>query len=238
VAVDTGSRTLKDAISEAMRDWVRTIDSTHYVLGSVLGAHPYPRIVRDFQSVIGREAREQILSREGRLPSHLVACVGGGSNAMGLFFEFLDDAAVELIGVEAGGEALEPGAHAARFVGGRIGVLQGTRSLLLQDAQGNILETHSISAGLDYCSVGPEHVYYHDRGRARFAWATDAEALLGFDWMTRQEGILPALESAHAIGWLLSERCTIPPGSLVVVNLSGRGDKDVDSVLRAKGLTV
>jgi tryptophan synthase beta chain len=234
--VDTGSRTLKDAISEAMRDWVTNIELTHYVLGSVLGAHPYPRMVRDFQSVIGREARQQILEREGRLPDTMVACVGGGSNALGLFFEFLDDPDVGLIGVEAAGESLQEGRHAARFAGGSLGVLQGTRSYLLQDAQGNILPTHSISAGLDYCSVGPEHAYYHDRGRMAFEWATDAEALQGFDWMTRQEGILPALESAHAIGWLLSERNAVPRGSLVLVNLSGRGDKDVDSVLRAKGL--
>jgi tryptophan synthase beta chain len=234
--VDTGSRTLKDAISEAMRDWVTNIESTHYVLGSVLGAHPYPRMVRDFQSVIGREARQQILEREGRLPDTMVACVGGGSNALGLFFEFLDDPDIGLVGVEAAGESLQEGRHAARFAGGSLGVLQGTRSYLLQDTQGNILPTHSISAGLDYCSVGPEHAYYHDNGRMTFEWATDSEALQGFDWMTRQEGILPALESAHAIGWLLSERNRIPRGSVILVNLSGRGDKDVDSVLRAKGL--
>jgi tryptophan synthase beta chain len=234
--VDSGSCTLKDAISEAMRDWVTHVESTHYVLGSVLGAHPYPRMVRDFQSVIGKEARQQLLEREARLPDQLVACVGGGSNAIGLFFDSLDDPEVGLIGVEAAGESLQPGRHAARFAGGSLGVLQGTRSYLLQDRQGNILPTHSISAGLDYCSVGPEHAYYHDHGRIVFEWATDAEAVRGFDWMTRQEGILPALESSHAIGWLLSERCTIRPGSLVVVNLSGRGDKDVDSVLRAKGL--
>ena len=233
--VDAGSRTLKDAISAAMRDWVTHVETTHYVLGSVLGAHPYPRIVRDFQSVIGAEVRQQILERESRLPDTLVACVGGGSNAIGLFFEFLDEAAVQLIGVEAAGDSFEPGHHAARFEGGRMGVLQGTRSYLLQADQGNILPTHSISAGLDYCSVGPEHAHYHDLGRARFEWATDAEALQGFDWMTQKEGIMPALESAHAIGWLLSERCRLPSGALVVVNLSGRGDKDVDSVLRAKG---
>jgi tryptophan synthase beta chain len=193
-------------------------------------------MVRDFQSVIGREVRTQIQQHEGRLPDQLVACVGGGSNAMGLFFEFLDDADVQMIGVEAAGDSFEPGHHAARFAGGKTGVLQGTRSVLLQDAQGNILPTHSISAGLDYCSVGPEHAFYHDLGRAQFEWATDAEALQGFDWMTRREGILPALESSHAIGWMLSERCTLRPGNLVVVNLSGRGDKDVDSVLRAKEL--
>lgn len=234
--VESGSRTLKDAISEAMRDWVTNVDTTYYVLGSVLGAHPYPMIVRDFQRIIGAEVRQQILERESRLPDTLVACVGGGSNAIGLFFEFLDETDVQLIGVEAAGDSLEPGHHAARFVGGRMGVLQGTRSYLLQDDQGNILGTHSISAGLDYCSVGPEHAHYHDLGRAQFEWATDVEALQGFDWMTRQEGIMPALESAHAIGWLLSDRCRLAAGAVVVVNLSGRGDKDVDNVLRAKGL--
>jgi tryptophan synthase beta chain len=233
--VDAGSRTLKDAISEAMRDWVTHVDTTHYVLGSVLGAHPYPMMVRDFQSVIGREARQQILEREGRLPDWLVACVGGGSNSIGLFFEFLDDAGVRMLGIEAGGLGIEPGRHAARFAGGKAGVLQGTRSVLLQDEHGNILGTHSISAGLDYCSVGPEHAYYHDRGRIDYDWVTDDEALAGFEAATRLEGIVPALESAHAVGYLLRARTRIAPGALVVLNLSGRGDKDVHSVLRARG---
>ncbi len=235
VPVDTGSRTLKDAISAAMRDWVTHVADTHYVLGSVLGAHPYPMLVRDFQSVIGREVRVQMLGREGRLPDWLVACVGGGSNSMGLFFEFLDETAVRLLGVEAGGEGIVPGRHAARFAGGRAGVLQGTKSYLLQDEHGNVLGTHSISAGLDYCSIGPEHAYYHDRRRIEYDWITDVEALAGFDALTELEGIVPALESAHAIGYLLRAERVVEPGALVVVNLSGRGDKDVHSVLRAKG---
>ncbi len=235
VPVDSGSRTLKDAISEAMRDWVTNIDSTHYVLGSVLGAHPYPTIVRDFQSVIGREARAQVLDAEGRLPDWLLACVGGGSNSIGLFFEFLDDASVQMIGIEAGGEGIVPGRHAARFAGGRAGVLQGTRSYLLQDAFGNVEGTHSISAGLDYCSVGPEHAFYHDAKRIHYDWITDDEALAGFEALTREEGIMPALETAHAVGYLLLEKSRVPRDALVVVNLSGRGDKDVQSVLRAQG---
>jgi tryptophan synthase beta chain len=235
--VDAGSQTLKDAISEAMRDWVTNVATTHYVLGSVLGPHPYPMMVRDFQSVIGREARAQILAHEQRLPEHLVACVGGGSNAIGLFFEFLDDPSVRMLGVEAGGTAIAPGQHAARFAGGRPGVMQGTRSYLLQDAHGNVQGTHSISAGLDYCSVGPEHAYYHDRGRIDYAWVSDAEALAGFDVLARCEGIVPALESSHALGYLLRADKAIAPGSLVVVNLSGRGDKDVETVLQARGLS-
>jgi tryptophan synthase beta chain len=236
IPVDAGSRTLKDAISAAMRDWVTNVRGTHYVLGSVLGAHPYPMMVRDFQSVIGREAREQIQARENRLPDWLVACVGGGSNSIGLFFEFLDDAKVGMIGIEAGGEGILPGRHAARFAGGRMGVLQGTRSYLLQDEHGNVLGTHSISAGLDYCSVGPEHAYYHDAGRILYDWITDAEAMAGFEALTRLEGIMPALESAHAVGYLLLERSQVERGSLVIVNLSGRGDKDVQNVLRARGM--
>jgi tryptophan synthase beta chain len=233
--VDAGSRTLKDAISEAMRDWVTNVESTHYVLGSVLGAHPYPMMVRDFQSVIGREARAQILAHEKRLPQVLLACVGGGSNSIGLFFEFLDDPGIKMIGIEAGGDGILPGRHAARFATGRPGVLQGTKSYLLQDEHGNVLGTHSISAGLDYCSVGPEHAYYHDRGRIHYDWVSDAEALAGFDALASLEGIVPALESAHAVGYLLRKKCAVPRGALVVVNLSGRGDKDVESVLRAKG---
>jgi tryptophan synthase beta chain len=236
VPVDTGSRTLKDAISEAMRDWVTNVRTTHYVLGSVLGAHPYPRMVRDFQSVIGSEVRSQVTAREGRLPDVLVACVGGGSNSLGLFFEFLDDPDVAMIGVEAGGTAIEPGQHAARFAGGRPGVLQGTKSYLLQDEHGNVLGTHSISAGLDYCTVGPEHAFYRDCGRIHYDWVTDDEALQGFDALSSTEGIVPALESAHALGYLLRREKRVAPGALVVVNLSGRGDKDVHTVLRAKGL--
>ena len=232
--VEAGSRTLKDAISEAMRDWVTHIGSTHYVLGSVLGPHPYPMMVRDFQSVIGRETRAQITTHAGKLPGVLIACVGGGSNAIGLFFEFLDDPDVRMIGVEAGGLGIEPGKHAARFAGGRPGVLQGTMSYLLQDVHGNVLGTHSISAGLDYCSIGPEHAFYRDRGRIEYDWVTDDEALAGFDALAADEGIVPALESAHALGYLLRDQKAIPAGTLVVVNLSGRGDKDVDSVLRAK----
>jgi tryptophan synthase beta chain len=235
LAVDAGSRTLKDAISEAMRDWVTNVDHTHYVLGSVLGAHPYPMMVRDFQSVIGRETRQQVLEAEKRLPDWLVACVGGGSNSIGLFYEFLDDAVVRMIGIEAGGEGITPGRHAARFAGGRAGVLQGTRSYLLQDENGNVQGTHSISAGLDYCSIGPEHAFYHDRDRIHYDWITDEEALAGFGVLTDLEGIMPALESAHAIGYLLLDKSRVERGSLVVVNLSGRGDKDVQSVLRAQG---
>jgi tryptophan synthase beta chain len=232
--VDAGSRTLKDAISEAMRDRVTNVSTTHYVLGSVLGPHPYPMMVRDFQSVIGREARSQILEHEKRLPDHLVACVGGGSNAIGLFWEFLDDATVGMIGIEAGGEGITPGRHAARFAGGRPGVLQGTKSYLLQDDHGNVLGTHSISAGLDYCSIGPEHAFYRDRGRIAYDWVTDDEALAGFDALAASEGIVPALETAHALGWLLRRDKRVAPDALLIVNLSGRGDKDVESVLRAK----
>ena len=234
VPVDTGSRTLKDAISEAMRDWVTNVADTHYVLGSVLGAHPYPTMVRDFQAIIGRETRAQIVEREGRLPDWLVACVGGGSNSIGLFHDFLHEPSVRMLGIEAGGLGIEPGRHAARFAAGSVGVLQGSKSYLLQDECGNILGTHSISAGLDYCSVGPEHADLHDRGRVDYDWIGDAQALAGFEALTRLEGIVPALESAHAIGYLLDAKSRIPPGALVVVNLSGRGDKDVQTVLQAQ----
>jgi len=229
-AVDAGSRTLKDAINEAMRDWVAHVDSTYYLLGSVLGPHPYPLMVREFQSVIGQEARAQILDAAGRLPDIVVACVGGGSNAMGLFDAFIDDPGVRLVGVEAGGRALTPGDHAARFAGGHAGVLHGTRSLLLQDAAGNILPTHSISAGLDYPSVGPEHAWLAASGRSEYAWIGDHEALAGFEWLARMEGLLPALESAHAAAWARRELPELPPGTLMLVNLSGRGDKDVETV--------
>jgi tryptophan synthase beta chain len=227
VGVDSGSKTLKDAINEAMRDWVTNVGDTHYILGSVLGPHPFPRIVRDFQKVIGHEARRQILEKEGRLPDLLVACVGGGSNSIGLFFEFVPDESVRLVGVEAGGLGISPGKHAARFAGGSPGVLHGTRSWLLQNEEGQVEATHSVSAGLDYPSIGPEHAWLHETGRAEYAWVTDDEALSAFQMLNRSEGILPALESAHAVAWLLREGPKMPKGKVAVVNLSGRGDKDV-----------
>jgi tryptophan synthase beta chain len=233
--VGAGSRTLKDAISEAMRDWVTNVRDTHYVLGSVLGAHPYPAMVRDFQSVIGHEARLQILEAEGALPDALIACVGGGSNSIGLFHAFLDDRDVKLIGVEAGGTGLEPGRHAARFAGGSLGVLQGTRTFLLQDEAGNIVGTHSISAGLDYAAVGPEHAHLRDTGRATYSHVSDDEALAAFHALAEMEGIIPALESAHAVAWLLREGADGRLGERVIVNLSGRGDKDVSQVARREG---
>ena len=230
--VDAGSRTLKDAINEAMRDWVSNVESTYYLLGSVLGPHPYPLMVREFQSVIGQEARAQIMEAAGRLPDLVVACVGGGSNALGLFDAFIDDTDVRLVGVEAGGRGIQPGHHAARFAAGAadVGVLHGTRSLLLQDGHGNILTTHSISAGLDYPSVGPEHAWLASRGRTSYAYVDDGEALAGFEWLAEREGILPALESAHAIAWLRRHLGATGAGTVILVNLSGRGDKDVDTV--------
>jgi len=233
--VPSGSQTLKDAINEAMRDWVTNVRTTHYILGSVAGAHPYPMIVRDFQSVIGREARRQILEKEGRLPDVLVACVGGGSNAIGLWHAFLDDEAVALVGVEAGGEGIPTRRHAARFAEKTVGVLHGSRSYLLEDNEGQIRETHSISAGLDYPGVGPQHSYLHDTGRARYTWATDAEALEAFQTLSRLEGIIPALESAHAVAEAIKLAPTMSPDKLMIVNLSGRGDKDVETVARALG---
>ena len=230
VRVESGSRTLKDAINEAMRDWVAHADTSYYLLGSALGSHPYPLMVREFQSVIGQEARAQILEAAGRLPDLVVACVGGGSNAIGIFDAFVDDPAVRLVGVEAGGRSLTPGHHAARFAGGRTGVLHGTRSLLLQDEAGNVLPTHSVSAGLDYPSVGPEHAWLAARQRAEYPCIDDASALEGFTWLARKEGILPALESAHAVAWVSRELPAFSPGTVAVLNLSGRGDKDVDSV--------
>src|SRR6184192_1052471 len=231
-AVNAGSRTLKDAISEAMRDWTTNVRTTHYILGSVLGAHPYPMMIRDFQSVIGREARRQILAAEGRLPDSLVACVGGGSNSLGLFHPFLNDRKVKMVGVEAGGLGIESGKHAARFAGGRPGVLHGTMTYLLQDDDGQINLTHSVSAGLDYAAVGPEHSFYHDAGRIRYTSATDEEALSAFDLLSREEGIVPALESAHAIAEVVKLAPTMKPRHVVIVNLSGRGDKDVQHVAR------
>jgi tryptophan synthase beta subunit len=233
VSVDGGSRTLKDAINEAMRDWVTNVEHTAYVLGSVLGPHPYPLMVREFQSVIGQEARAQILAATGRLPDVVVACVGGGSNAMGIFDAFVADTSVRLVGVEAGGRSREAGAHAARFAGGIPGVLHGTRSLLLQDEAGNILPTHSVSAGLDYPSIGPEHAWLASTGRTEYAWADDEAALEAFEWLARHEGLLPALESSHAAAWLRANLTTLAPGTIVIVNLSGRGDKDVESVRAA-----
>jgi tryptophan synthase beta chain len=233
VGVDAGSRTLKDAINEALRDWVTNVGDTHYLLGSVLGPHPYPMMVRDFQSVIGREARAQMLERCNRLPDYLIACVGGGSNAMGLFYEFLDDPNVKMIGVEAGGRGLSLGEHAARFLeegGGSIGVLQGTRSYVLQDDRGQIALTHSISAGLDYPSIGPEHAYLHDRGRVEYVSASDQEAIEAFLLLTQMEGIMPALESAHAIAHLIKVAPRLSKEEIILVNLSGRGDKDVNTV--------
>ena len=230
VPVESGSRTLKDALNEAMRDWVANVASTSYVLGSVLGPHPYPLMVREFQSVIGAEARAQILDAAGRLPDLVVACVGGGSNAMGIFDAFIGDPGVQLLGVEAGGRTIADGEHAARFAGGAPGVLHGTRSLLLQDAHGNVLPTHSISAGLDYPSVGPEHAWLASTGRTRYDWIDDDAALEGFGWLARLEGILPALESSHAIAWIQRNLHTCKAGDIVLVNVSGRGDKDVDSI--------
>jgi tryptophan synthase beta chain len=228
--VDAGSRTLKDAINEAMRDWVTNVNDTYYLLGSVLGPHPYPLMVREFQAVIGREAREQMLKMTGRLPDVVVACVGGGSNALGIFDSFIPDEGVRLIGVEAGGETLAPGRHAARFAGGSAGVLQGTRTYVLQDLNGNIELTHSISAGLDYAAVGPEHAWLRDIGRAEYTWIGDAGALAAFQDLARLEGIIPALESAHAIAYACTLAQELGSDGHILVNLSGRGDKDVQSV--------
>jgi tryptophan synthase beta chain len=231
--VDAGSRTLKDAINEAMRDWVANVSDTYYLLGSALGPHPYPLMVREFQSVIGREARQQMLDQTGRLPDVVVACVGGGSNAIGIFDGFIDDRGVRLVGVEAGGEKIVSGRHAARFAGGSTGVLQGTRTWILQDAAGNIELTHSISAGLDYAAVGPEHAWLRDIGRTEYAYATDAEALEGFKALARNEGIIPALESSHAISHAMRMAAEATEETVILVNLSGRGDKDVQSVTEA-----
>jgi tryptophan synthase beta chain len=225
--VDSGSRTLKDAINEAMRDWVTNVRTTHYLLGSVLGAHPYPTMVRDFHKVIGREARAQILKAEGKLPTAIIACVGGGSNSIGVFHEFLRDKRVKLIGVEAGGRGENLGQHAARFRGGSPGVLQGTFSYLLQDAAGQVSNTHSVSAGLDYPSVGPEHAALHDSGRAEYVSASDAEALDACTLLARTEGIIPALESAHAVAEVIKRAPRMKKSEVVIVNISGRGDKDI-----------
>ncbi len=233
--VDAGSRTLKDAINEAMRDWVTNVYDTYYLLGSVLGPHPYPLMVREFQSVIGSEARRQVLELTGRLPAAVVACVGGGSNALGIFDGFVDDRGVRLIGVEAGGEAIVAGRHAARFATGAVGVLQGTRSVILQDLHGNIEPTHSVSAGLDYAAVGPEHAWLRELGRAEYAWVSDDQALRAFQRLARLEGIIPALESAHALAHAEGVAAECGQGATVLVNLSGRGDKDVE-IARDRGL--
>jgi tryptophan synthase beta chain len=238
VGVESGSRTLKDAINEALRDWVTNVAGTHYLLGSVLGPHPYPMMVRDFQSVIGREARAQMLERCGRLPDYLVACVGGGSNAIGLFHAFLNDDAVKMIGVEAGGRGFALGEHAARFLeegGGRVGVLQGTRSYVLQDDRGQVALTHSVSAGLDYASVGPEHANMHDLGRAEYVSANDSEALEAFQLLAKLEGIIPALESSHAVAHVMKLAPQLSKDEIVLINLSGRGDKDVNTVAELLG---
>ena len=229
-SVDAGAKTLKDAINEAMREWVARPEDTHYLLGSALGPHPYPLMVREFQSVIGREARAQCLEQIGRLPEAVIACVGGGSNAIGIFDAFIDDTNVRLIGVEAGGDAIAPGRHAARFAGGSAGVLQGTRTFVLQDSHGNIELTHSVSAGLDYAAVGPEHAWLHEQGRAEYHYISDAEALDAFQTLARCEGILPALESSHAIAYVMKVARTFGKDAVLLVNLSGRGDKDVQTV--------
>ena len=233
--VDSGSATLKDAINEAMRDWVASVADSYYLLGSALGPHPYPLMVREFQSVIGQEARAQILTQAGRLPDAVVASVGGGSNAMGIFDAFVDDSSVRLIGVEAGGEAITMGRHAARFAGGAEGVFQGTRTWLLQDDDGNVTATHSVSAGLDYAAVGPEHAWLQSTGRAEYAWADDRAALAAFESLARLEGIVPALESAHAVAHVAALGRELGPDGIIVVNLSGRGDKDVQSVANLPG---
>lgn len=235
--VSVGSKTLKDAINEALRDWTTNVRNTHYVLGTVFGPHPYPVMVRDFQSIIGNEARQQILRAEGRLPDCLIACVGGGSNSIGLFYAFLKDN-IRMIGVEAGGFGIEGGKHAARFAGGSLGVFQGCKSYLLQDDDGNVLGTHSVSAGLDYASVGPEHCYLRDMKKIEYTYATDEEALKAFELLSDTEGITPALESAHAIAEAVKVVSTMPKDSIVIINLSGRGDKDVQEVARIKGIKI
>src|ERR1041385_9005046 len=236
VPVKAGQQTLKEAINEAMRDWVTNVRGTHYILGTVYGSHPYPLMVRNFQRVIGDEARRQILEKEKRLPDLLIACVGGGSNAMGLFYPFLEDDSVEMVGVEAGGEGITAGKHAARFQGGSLGVLQGTRSFLLQDEFGQVQLTHSVSAGLDYAAVGPEHAWLRDEKRVKYTYATDDRALDAFMKLARLEGIIPALESAHAIAEVMKPAPKLDRDKLIVVNLSGRGDKDVAQVAGKVGL--
>ncbi len=238
IPVTSGSRTLKDAMNEALRDWVTNVDNTHYIIGTVAGPDPYPRMVRDFQSVIGREARAQCLEQFGRLPDTLVACVGGGSNAIGLFYPFIDDASVRMVGVEAAGRGLDSGAHAAPLNAGQVGVLHGNRTYLMQSDDGQIMETHSISAGLDYPGVGPEHSHLLDIGRAEYAAATDDEAMAAFRQLNIMEGILPALESSHALAWVASHAGQMDPDQIIVVNLSGRGDKDIFTVAELDGISL
>ncbi|MDI6800922.1 MAG: tryptophan synthase subunit beta [Thermodesulfovibrionales bacterium] len=233
--VNIGSKTLKDAINEALRDWTTNVRNTHYVMGTVFGPHPFPMMVRDFQSVIGKEAKRQMLKTEGRLPDYLIACVGGGSNSIGLFYDFLRDS-VEMIGVEAGGRGIGSGEHAARFAGGSIGVFQGCKSYLLQNDDGNVLGTHSVSAGLDYASVGPEHSFLNDLNRVHYTYATDEEALSAFELLSKTEGIIPALESAHAVAEAVKLAQKLSKDKIIIVNLSGRGDKDVQQVARIKGI--
>ncbi|MDG3440281.1 tryptophan synthase subunit beta [Nitrospirillum amazonense] len=236
--VTSGSRTLKDAMNEALRDWVTNVGDTFYIIGTTAGPHPYPALVRDFQSIIGHEVREQMMAMEGRLPDTLVACIGGGSNALGLFHPFLDDAEVAMVAVEAAGHGIETGAHAASLTGGRPGVLHGNRTYLLQDGDGQILEGHSISAGLDYPGIGPEHSWLHDVGRVTYVSATDTEALGAFQRLSKVEGIIPALESAHALAEVIRRAPTLPKDHLMVVNLSGRGDKDIFTVARELGVSL
>ncbi len=235
IGVDVGQKTLKEAINEAMRDWVANCMDTHYILGTVYGSHPYPMMVRDFQSVIGHEARAQMLEREGRLPDEIAACIGGGSNAMGLFFAFLEDKGVRLTGVEAGGRSGEVGEHAARFDGGRLGVLQGCRTFILQDPEGQIGLTHSVSAGLDYAAIGPEHAYYRDLGRIQMTLARDSAVLKAFRLLAETEGIIPALESTHAVAYAIERAPQMSKDQILLLNLSGRGDKDVQEVARILG---
>ena len=237
VPVTAGQKTLKEAVNEAMRDWVTNVRTTHYILGSALGSHPYPMIVRDFQKVIGEEARRQILEKEGRLPDLIVACVGGGSNAIGIFTAFLGDKDVRLVGVEAGGEGILPGRHAARFQGGKLGVLQGTRTYVLQNADGQIELTHSVSAGLDYAAVGPEHAYLRETGRVEYDYATDADVLDAFKFLAETEGIIPALESSHAVAHIRKIAPSLGRDKIVIINLSGRGDKDVQQAAVFLGLS-
>jgi tryptophan synthase beta chain len=238
VSVESGSKTLKDALNEAMRDWVTNVDNTFYIIGTVAGPHPYPAMVRDFQTVIGREARAQILEQAGRLPDGLIACVGGGSNAMGLFYPFLDDKGVAMYGVEGGGEGIESGKHAAPLCAGSPGVLHGNRTYLMEDQDGQIIETHSVSAGLDYPGVGPEHAWLKDSGRARYVAATDQQALECFHELTRIEGILPALESSHALAYAKQLAPTLDKDKILLINLSGRGDKDIHTVAQLEGIKV
>jgi tryptophan synthase beta chain len=236
VAVESGSKTLKDALNEALRDWVTNVDNTFYIIGTVAGPHPYPAMVRDFQTVIGREAKEQCLTMTGRLPDALVACVGGGSNAIGLFYPFIDDASVKMYGVEAAGDGVETGRHSAPLCAGRPGVLHGNRTYLIEDDDGEIIETHSISAGLDYPGVGPEHAWLKDSGRAEYVNITDDEALKGFHDLTEMEGIIPALESSHAIAYTTKLAPTMPKDSIIIINLSGRGDKDIMTLAQREGI--